>query len=534
LKHPNIVPHFALEQAAGTWFITMALLGGRSLASLMNDSKAKPLSIEEALLILRACYAALSFAHLHGVVHCDLKPSNVWVTNTGEVLLIDFGAAQLYTASSTALKNTSASERQLPRLATPAYASPQVLAGQPAEPRDDIYSLTCMAYELLGGRFPLGRESIVEAITADAAQQDIPIQHVQATASRQATHHDPHDDSHSDPQNNTDASFDPVVADRQVSALPANLKHRSQQMPQGRLPRPVLQQKPQPNIELPSVAAQKNTPRKTDLTSNSLQNEWLASARSRPSFRSQSAAPNSDPVQSTPIALPVWLPYRRNAAAICIALAVILIVAIYRWSGPATSSNTATKIDALGTPIHVQRQMPVMPAQPVMLTGKVPSTISANPPAWQTFTVNRESNAHWRVGVDLLPGTINPLNSLATAKVAAAPNTRITLDHQSVTVSNRAAFAVLLLNRSGSHRDPATVHWRTIAGSAKPGVDYQDESSGIARFADNQSTRALYVQLTQNHTALENRSFAVELSRPSANAAMGKISRAVITIQASN
>jgi hypothetical protein len=221
-------------------------------------------------------------------------------------------------------------------------------------------------------------------------------------------------------------------------------------------------------------------------------------------------------------------------------MAIVSLVLFYRWTGLATASNPAPAIDIQGTPIQAQPQIPAMLARPVTLVRMDSftddSSISANPPAWQTITVNRASNAHWRLGVDLLPGSVanNALNSPAITKAAAAPNASIALDRQTVTVSDRAAFAVLLLNRSGSRRNPATVHWRTISGSAKPGIDYQDEPFGIARFADNQSTRALYVQVKQNDNSLGNRSFSVELSKPSGNAALGKISRAVITIQSSN
>jgi hypothetical protein len=312
-------------------------------------------------------------------------------------------------------------------------------------------------------------------------------------------------------------------------------------MPQALLSRPVLHSQLQPNIELQTVGEQKPAPNKTVLAAFSVQNEWLLSAHSPPSFRSHGAAPIYDPgVQNKPATLPAWLPYRRNAAAICIAMAIVSLVLFYRWTGLATASNPAPAIHIQDTPTQAPAQMSSMLAHPVTLTPMVSfkddSSISANPPAWQTFTVNRESNAHWRVGIDLLPGSvaINELNSPATTKAAAAPIARISLDRQTVTVSDRATFAVLLLNRSGSRRNPATVHWRTISGTAKPGVDYQDEPFGIARFADNQSTRALYVQVKQNDNSLGNRSFSVELSKPLGNAALGKISRTVITIQSSN
>ena len=155
LSHPNIARVFDLDCDSGLWFLTLELLDGESLASLLKR-QAEPVAPRRALDILRACGEALAFAHDRGVVHGDFKPGNVFITRNGQVRVLDFGAAAA---------SWSTSEARTPA-ATPPYASPQVLEGQRPERRDDVFSFGCVAYELLNGRHPFGRRSALEARAA--------------------------------------------------------------------------------------------------------------------------------------------------------------------------------------------------------------------------------------------------------------------------------------------------------------------------------------------------------------------------------
>lgn len=150
LAHPNIVRVFDLHAEAEPCFMTMELIEGRLLSSMMRDSKAPP-PAGFAHRVLQGCASALAHAHGRSVVHGDFKPGNVFVTRDQQVKLIDFGAAA-------ALGDES-------RIAagTPAYASPEVLSGETPEPRDDVFSFACVAYELLTGRHPFDRRSSLQA-----------------------------------------------------------------------------------------------------------------------------------------------------------------------------------------------------------------------------------------------------------------------------------------------------------------------------------------------------------------------------------
>jgi TolB-like protein len=100
--------------------------------------------------------AALGYAHDHNVIHSDLKPANVFVTNSGRTKLLDFGIARV---SRGPLLHASSG----PRALTPAYASCEMLEGKEADRRDDIYSFVCMIYEMLSGERPFGERTALQA-----------------------------------------------------------------------------------------------------------------------------------------------------------------------------------------------------------------------------------------------------------------------------------------------------------------------------------------------------------------------------------
>lgn len=151
LSHPNIVAVLELLEDQHCSFLVMELIEGQLLSTLMRDWAM--LSPALTRKILRGCAQALAYAHSQGVVHGDFKPGNVFVTPQEQVKVLDFGAAAM----------TSTGNESRIRAGTPAYASPQVLEGRTPEPRDDVFSFACVAYELLTGQHPFERRSSLEA-----------------------------------------------------------------------------------------------------------------------------------------------------------------------------------------------------------------------------------------------------------------------------------------------------------------------------------------------------------------------------------
>jgi hypothetical protein len=168
LTHPGIARVFDLDCDGDIWFLSMELIVGTTLREWLPD----PVDVTYAMQTIGACAEALDYAHSMGIVHGDLKPSNVLRTAEGRVKLIDFGSA---IGSATARSGRPEAEADCMVSATPGYASPQVLAGMRAEAKDDIFSLACVSYGLLSeGQRPFGDKSSLEAHRARLCPAAIP------------------------------------------------------------------------------------------------------------------------------------------------------------------------------------------------------------------------------------------------------------------------------------------------------------------------------------------------------------------------
>jgi len=158
LSHPGIVNVFDFDHDGDTYFVTMELLDGESLGQLTRRLFSNKLPLEAATRILRELGDAIVYAHDRGVLHLDLKPDNVMVDADGHVRVLDFGIAQTQMAEPRTPQMLSA-----PPAATPAYASCERLVQERPDVRDDIFSFSCIAYELLAGKHPFDRSSAVTA-----------------------------------------------------------------------------------------------------------------------------------------------------------------------------------------------------------------------------------------------------------------------------------------------------------------------------------------------------------------------------------
>ncbi len=163
IAHPNVVRFHDLDCDGASWFIVMELLTGETLGPCLRRASPQGLPETEAIRIAVAVGEALVYAHALGITHGDIKPDNIYLTTSGDVRLLDFGVAPESTVS--------AAQGEFPATpvtaaATRVYASPEVLAGDDPEPRDDVFSLSCVIYEMLAGSHPYGRRG------ADTAQRE--------------------------------------------------------------------------------------------------------------------------------------------------------------------------------------------------------------------------------------------------------------------------------------------------------------------------------------------------------------------------
>ena len=181
LPHPNIVRVIDCDRDGRTVFMTMEYLTGEPLKRKLLAPGFKGMPAPEAERIVEAIAGALKYAHRNGIIHGDLKPGNVIISDTGEVKVIDFGIARLVTRPHVGAQITGngvrgdsradspADGRHWFAALTPLYASPEMLEHQGPDPRDDIYALACIAHELLTGQHPFEHRSALEA--RDAGKQ---------------------------------------------------------------------------------------------------------------------------------------------------------------------------------------------------------------------------------------------------------------------------------------------------------------------------------------------------------------------------
>jgi putative two-component system response regulator len=143
LRHPNILNAFDFGQDGGVPYLVMELVEGGTLAERLG----RPMDLQEVVRFLRPIAGALDYAHAHGVVHRDIKPTNILIRQDGTPVLADFGLAKL-----------ADSVRKLTAtgivFGTPEYMSPEQALGELLGPGTDQYALAVVAYEMLTGHVP--------------------------------------------------------------------------------------------------------------------------------------------------------------------------------------------------------------------------------------------------------------------------------------------------------------------------------------------------------------------------------------------
>jgi serine/threonine-protein kinase len=150
LEHPNIVPIYDFAEHEGRPYLVLKYIEGETLKASLERG---PLDTAEILAVLDAVGAALAYAHRQGVLHRDVKPSNVLMAKDGQIYLADFGLARIAQSGESSLTTDRL-------VGTPQYISPeQALSKADLDGRTDIYSFGVLLYELLVGRVPFNADT---------------------------------------------------------------------------------------------------------------------------------------------------------------------------------------------------------------------------------------------------------------------------------------------------------------------------------------------------------------------------------------
>ncbi len=179
LNHPSIVAVYdtgeSVLDGVPVPYIVMEYVAGRTLRDVLRlEPHIMP---TRALEIVSAVLKALDYSHRNGIVHRDIKPGNVMLTQSGDVKVMDFGIARAVAESSVTVTQTAAV------IGTAQYLSPEQARGEPVDPRSDIYSTGCLLYELLAGTPPFTGDSAVAVAYQHVREDPIPPSRLNADVS---------------------------------------------------------------------------------------------------------------------------------------------------------------------------------------------------------------------------------------------------------------------------------------------------------------------------------------------------------------
>ncbi len=499
LAHPNVLKVFDVDVDRGAWFMTMELLEGQSLSMYLRTHRA---SHPDALEIVKSCGEALQFAHERGIVHGDLKPGNIFLTSAGARVLDFIGAADVLRAD---------------RAATPAYASPQRLAGELPDVTDDIYSLGCVAYETLTGLHPFDRKpaSVAHELGLQPARINS-LSYRQWRALDRALAFDRRD-RHGSMRAFLDALFlqepKPEVAAAMAGQTPSLA---AEGVIPVAAPIAVLTNPPadeQTAAGAVAAAKQVRSPEVLEPTFGLREREVLIQP-----------LPDAAALVDAGLA-PVFERPRRNVVVPAVIAVLLVLLAVYVARSdldreaplePGTPAATATPtgdgVPESATPAATSAAVDATAADLANSSPVVPDTPRV---------------------ADASTASSAKISSAATKSGALARNApkAVGFETARVSVSERSVAAVIQVKRLGAAKaGRIPVRWRTEKRSATPGEDYEEVASGTLILQDGQRVGAIYVPIKDDDNSESDETFVVEL-QDSSKAVTPEIGLTIVTIR---
>lgn len=565
MTHPGIARVFELARDEDIWFMTMELIDGQTINQWLKSSTSK----SSALQLISACSDALSYAHEAGIVHGDLKPSNVLVLADGNVKLVDFGSAAERDAA------TGEVDQDRSFAATPPYASPQILAGEIADPRDDVFSLACLAYAVLThGEHPFNRKSsteaqqlhlkptyskqlsprqfdvIVHALAWDRDARPASVREflhalLASNLSRDTTGRDAHSsDVHSKPMPSV-----PIAARVPTPSLP------TKDTPT--VGATELKAKPQPSIDAgPEIAAHKPAAPQPEAPpakpASNVRPEDIARLRAAVA----AAEAHADRIEH-PTAAPAPPPEKKRSGD-----------PLAKFRGYVAGPNAQRDDASDDVPPPVARATDDTDADPtkpskrvwpwqrsawaaaivmigasIALASHLNRTAESTTPAQTQAAlpphVEPEPAAKVAATAPVLEATATPQveekKSPQVVKPAArtAAPAEVTFDTRTLQVGVGQTIAALTVKRANSTRGRARVNWTIEGGTAREGVDYRLDDVQTIEFLEGQSVRSLFIPLVPEKAsgaARQSKTFTVKLQPANGGPRIGAIKQVYVTI----
>jgi serine/threonine protein kinase len=478
LSHPHIVRVFEFDRDGPVVFFSMELLSGAMLGRVLQVRKLSHLARAEALAMIRDIGFALAYAHSRGVVHGDLSPHNVFITNVGDLRVLSFGGAHKTSPHSTA----SDHELKMPFTAS-GFASCQVLEGERPDARDDVFSLACLAYLLLSGQHPFSsKRTAIQARDAGfKVQRPANLSNQQWQALRSALAWE---------REGRPADMHQWLGHLELKAAAKGLPTLTD------LLEPPPRKEPKSRLTGPVAAA---------IALLLAGGYWVASHRNMlPSIDSAKPAnsPSEPPSEATAIAPDAGTPSAAPPSAPASREAAAPAPATLPAAPPPSTASAAA---------HA--------AAPPAVTPHPAAPPTAAPRAVTPHTTAQPAAAQ--------PAVAPP----PPATSAGASKIELLADTVDVPAGERSAEVTV--HRKGSLRGETSFNWWTESGTARPGTDFSAVVPQLAHFGDGISNVTLNITLS-NAPHAQAKTFYVVIDQSEGGAPLGARTLTMVTLQPGN
>lgn len=472
LSHPNILRVFDFDRDGSLVFFTMEVLTGAPLSRILQARRLIPLERPQAFAILRDVGAALSYAHSRGVAHGDLNLQNIFITGSGDLRVMSFGSSYRARQRSQAPDP----EMTLPSSASN-YASCQVLDGERADARDDVFSLACIAYLLLSGAHPFPKSTAAEAREARLRiRRPANVSGRQWQALRSALRWE---------RENRPADLQRWLSELDLGGAVKRMA------PINDLLEPPAAKEPRSWLALWLAAG---------AAALLFAAYWLVSHRAMlPSIDSTAKIRAPAAPASSVAAPPVTAP-------------------------PVTSPPVATR----------SVTAPSATPPPTMSRAK-PTSATAAPPSAPISAPISASASHEAAAPAATPAKPprSAPSAAAPAAKASAGASKVELAADAVDVPAGQVSAQITVHRKGNLRGETSFKWWTESGTAKPSADFSAVVPQLAYFADGKSTVSLSIPLSIAPHA-QAKSFYVVIDQSEGGATLGGRTLTMVTLLPSN